>query len=823
MHQFECLYSGKWYPCTVEKIETKYDTSRYSEMRYVCYGPDEGSTIWWDVIPRQRLRIKKDSGATFPTLQSMREDRAKTPAKGSATAAVKTAKKSAKRGSKNRAKRTSFTVAKLPTRPVLITKQRINVVDKNSWTTPLTESSGTCQEALELFWHFLHGRMCVRVQMHGDEVVTTMGKSFSKPPCAHVDYIARCACFGNVYRHLDTGTQLSGARMRRAAGVREPKKKGEAVTMSFKQTQKCICMGLIQMGGFCVDLIRDWRTKMANGKTKAPSEREPNTSVELLSFRDYFKKQLEGGRKCFNGRFQCQGSRWVEYLTLMAEKGTLASVVRGVIGAQSWNEAVNALQKLRGVGGYSAAQTLCTVFFGAFKSGPGLFVHHADVMKSMISEPTGFGPGPQHAIRQIFGRTLTTTEGFRTLAELAPGEFKRLGLNFPWLKASNGKPQMFRTVDMEHILCYFSRYMRARDKLGLQAKTLYDAFHDPDFARMVPKQPIKSVSLMGNVESYCEKLAKRYGVKPSTDVKRERESGKRVGRRETGNIAGRAANVKDDPTAESSAVKQKQNKGKRATRSTSIKNEPVEKSTKAKRRRSKRKAASVELEDPTPVKTEPAQKKQRAALPAAPQPAAASPPDSVHEESDDNLPAKIVTLYGGKAGLSLKHTETTVNLETKRYTTFEAWKFPPSKETAMNTSGKLCKGDILVNIAGKNVGDSCTFDSVVAGVQSCKKPGKLIFLAPGAIATKYLCLHGASARIVLKYVDGDTHFIRWSSPPSKATATMILGELEQADVLVSVGNQDVRKTPFKEIVPLIRSIERPAQLGFVAGKLKISN
>ena len=190
-------------------------------MRYVCYGPDEGSTIWWDVIPRQRLRIKKDSGATFPTLQSMREDRAKTPAKGSATAAVKTAKKSAKRGSKNRAKRTSFTVAKLPTRPVLITKQRINVVDKNSWTTPLTESSGTCQEALELFWHFLHGRMCVRVQMHGDEVVTTMGKSFSKPPCAHVDYIARCACFGNVYRHLDTGTQLSGARMRRAAGGRE--------------------------------------------------------------------------------------------------------------------------------------------------------------------------------------------------------------------------------------------------------------------------------------------------------------------------------------------------------------------------------------------------------------------------------------------------------------------------------------------------------------------------------------------------------------------------------------------------------------------------
>ena len=66
MYQFECLYSKKWYPCTVDKIETTYDTSRDLAMRYVCSGPDEGSTTWWDVIPRQRLRIKKGSDAEFP-------------------------------------------------------------------------------------------------------------------------------------------------------------------------------------------------------------------------------------------------------------------------------------------------------------------------------------------------------------------------------------------------------------------------------------------------------------------------------------------------------------------------------------------------------------------------------------------------------------------------------------------------------------------------------------------------------------------------------------------------------------------------------------
>ena len=61
---------------------------------------------------------------------------------------------------------------------------------------------------VDLFWRYLHRRMCVRVQMHGDTNV--LGKNVPEPP---FDYILDLAKSGNAYRHLDTEDHAQGKEL----------------------------------------------------------------------------------------------------------------------------------------------------------------------------------------------------------------------------------------------------------------------------------------------------------------------------------------------------------------------------------------------------------------------------------------------------------------------------------------------------------------------------------------------------------------------------------------------------------------------------------
>ena len=52
------------------------------------------------------------------------------------------------------------------------------------------------------------------------------------------------------------------------------------------------------------------------------------------------------------------------------------------------------------------------------------------------------------------------------LAEHAEVEFEKRGLSFPYQVNKDGGRRRLTAVDLEHSLCYFSRYLAAHDKLG---------------------------------------------------------------------------------------------------------------------------------------------------------------------------------------------------------------------------------------------------------------------------------------------------------------------------------------------------------------------
>ena len=77
---------------------------------------------------------------------------------------------------------------------------------------------------------------------------------------------------------------------------------------------------------------------------------------------------LEKIKNCFVD-FQTQGYRWIEYLDIFMEKKTVATVVKNIRNAKTWLEVVDVLSNtFHGVGPYTAAQSLCNLFFGVFNS-----------------------------------------------------------------------------------------------------------------------------------------------------------------------------------------------------------------------------------------------------------------------------------------------------------------------------------------------------------------------------------------------------------------------------------------------------------------------
>ena len=53
-----------------------------------------------------------------------------------------------------------------------------------------------------------------------------------------------------------------------------------------------------------------------------------------------------------------------------------------------------------------------------------------------------------------------------SISRAAEKEFERLGYVFPYLKEADGSRRELTCVDMEHSLCYFSRYLTIRENMS---------------------------------------------------------------------------------------------------------------------------------------------------------------------------------------------------------------------------------------------------------------------------------------------------------------------------------------------------------------------
>ncbi|EOD20504.1 hypothetical protein EMIHUDRAFT_208389 [Emiliania huxleyi CCMP1516] len=338
---------------------------------------------------------------------------------------------------------------------------------------------------VELFYRYLHRRMCVRLQMDRDKarppLATVLGVGVTLP-VPH-DPVLALATTGNAYRHLDTGTLTLGSDVK-AALVEHGRTQG-----SSDYFAGALMACLVDMSGINASVLRQG-LQLPRWEHAAPGERVleyPCTLEELAQLRRfigaYQKKQQKAGfkgTKLFSDAgFQTQGFRWIEYLAQWLRPASsseasadpaaccrFAEVAAQVRDSSTWQEANLTVQTLPGVGGYTGAQALLQVLYGVF-GGEVAACFTPSFAEASMRDWCAYGPGPVSSCNKLFGTADgETLAGIRWLQEHQQERFATYGLDFPYLQQADGTPRLLAACDLEHSLCYFSRYLSARASLG---------------------------------------------------------------------------------------------------------------------------------------------------------------------------------------------------------------------------------------------------------------------------------------------------------------------------------------------------------------------
>lgn len=341
------------------------------------------------------------------------------------------------------------------------------------------------EATVRLFYRYLYRRMCVRLQMDHDKgrppLATILGDGVL--PEVPEDQILSMATTGNAYRHLDTGTLILGADVSAAL-----------TTVGYARGSPEFFAGalmacLVDMSGINARVLREG-LQLPRWDGAAPGERlleYPCTVDELRALQSfigrYERKQKAPGATCTklysDAGFQTQGFRWADYLRRWLQRpadGDGACFIE-VVAAQvrrgaTWQEANLTVQTLPGVGDYTGAQALLQVLFGVF-GGDATLCFTAAFDVSSMRNWCAYGPGPVSACQKLFGtKASDTLAAIRWLREHQQERFAKYELPFPYLRLPDGSPQLLGACDLEHSLCYFSRYLGARERLGSQADAL---------------------------------------------------------------------------------------------------------------------------------------------------------------------------------------------------------------------------------------------------------------------------------------------------------------------------------------------------------------
>ena len=488
------------------------------------------------------------------------------------------------------------------------TKKQLQQKKSASSSSSSSAPSGpSTQKQLKLdFARFCWRRMLVNVEMHKTEVVNRDGATFDGPfeiprSTTIMDKVCECSTFGNCYRHLDTpthalGSAIIGKAVAHGAGE-DPSQWGDV------ELGEAIMVCLMQMAMFREDRCEEGcrrvggvdLSKGPTGKAVDAAARLPSRPEEIQAMIKWLRKDGLGNGAVFHAKNQNQGLRWVQnrwlqdsylargedfvisnktkkqQLHVKGGESPLTAAARVVRNAGSWADAVDTLQVLPGVGAYTGAQAMCSVFYGIYKGRAGLFAHHDEVIASMNRE-TRAGPGPLQMIGSMFPgggggkknqknqkdkknkknqkdkknkkkagaaaaaaaaaekeelKGGTFDVNLRQLASEMDGLFDELGLNFPYLKAEDGQSaRRLSCVDLEHELCYFHRYDNAKTRMKKAGVDhLYDRYNEEvenkagervPFRKLVKRQAIKSWSVQKNqsvssIDACCDKLLEAAG------------------------------------------------------------------------------------------------------------------------------------------------------------------------------------------------------------------------------------------------------------------------------------------------------------------------
>jgi len=387
----------------------------------------------------------------------------------------------------------------------------------------------------ELFYQFLYFRATQRRLMYPQE--TVVGSGAELPPAelptagqggwGFGTKLMRVAKWGNIGRYLDSGDRVTGDFVRAKLehlGLALASPEGIAAGLS---------MCVVEMDGWRVDFLRRWTAqtpgdwfRMAKGQlagVNIPANRE-----EVKNFVSFARRVMrnEDG-PFFSASFQVQGRRLVD--STPQSKGRyyeerleqIDSVVAELAASETWEDAIMAVRMLGGAGPFVGGQALLTFAYGVCKEDLTIFALSLNVGTMM--DYCSYGGGPKRMVLALWkAKGLDEAEVVARivwLAKNADREFAKLGLAFPY-QVKDGRRRTLTAVDMEHSLCYFSRYLSAHDKLrAAGAATVYKILSGPVTNKDCPRPSIKWLdSLTANTAAdRCRKWIGGDEVDDETD------------------------------------------------------------------------------------------------------------------------------------------------------------------------------------------------------------------------------------------------------------------------------------------------------------------
>ncbi|CAH0379306.1 unnamed protein product, partial [Pelagomonas calceolata] len=302
---------------------------------------------------------------------------------------------------------------------------------------------------------------------------------------------------------------LPGPEWKYRVDLREPPRHAIEQTRSRGQRRvdggsdawvgQAVLMCVHEMDNWLLGVNKAWTATTPEGGFRAPSKfgglggaNFPSSREEVVSFVAFAERLWDLDTPKFAGSFQNQGKRLLKYLP--ARLYEIDKVVAALRAARSWKDACKAVLTLSGVGDYVGGQALCTFFFGVCEGDVSRFAPNLDAttMKSFCL----CGPGPEGVVKKMWGGVqLGKSEAVKRLAWLAENseaQFQALGLRFPFQRDADGARKRLTAVDLEHALCYFSRYLSAHDSLkAAGARIVYDKLAGPIARDECPRPSIK--------------------------------------------------------------------------------------------------------------------------------------------------------------------------------------------------------------------------------------------------------------------------------------------------------------------------------------------